>query len=86
MTTHEDWAKLHAHAGTGDNRAYGYDTGTGRTDDYVTMLLRPDLLLFTLPGANGGWSFLIAPEGPGRTREEVTAYMPDGAEYGRRDR
>ncbi|MBT5434551.1 MAG: aromatic ring-hydroxylating dioxygenase subunit alpha [Rhodospirillaceae bacterium] len=80
MTTHEGWAKLHAHAGTGDNKAYGYNTGTGQTDEYVTMMLWPDLLLFTLPGANGVWSFLMAPEGPERTREEVAAYMPDGAE------
>lgn len=78
MTTHEGWAKLHAHAGTGDNKAYGYSTGKGQTDEYVTMLLWPDLLLFTLPGANGVWSFLMAPEGPGRTREEVAAYTPDG--------
>jgi phenylpropionate dioxygenase-like ring-hydroxylating dioxygenase large terminal subunit len=80
MTTHEGWAKLHAHAGTGANHAYGYSTGTGQTDEYVTMLLWPDLILFTLPGTNGVWSFLIAPEGPDRTREEIAAYLPDGAE------
>ena len=79
MTNHRGWAMLHAHAGTGDNRAYRYRTGGGQTDEYITMFLWPDLLLFTLPGANGLWSFLIAPEGPERTREEVAAYLPDGA-------
>ena len=79
MTNHPGWAMLHAHAGTGDNKAYRYATGDGQTDEYITMFLWPDLLLFTLPGANGLWSFLMAPEGPERTREEVAAYMPDGA-------
>ncbi|MDA0220774.1 MAG: aromatic ring-hydroxylating dioxygenase subunit alpha [Proteobacteria bacterium] len=79
MTTHPNWAMLHAHAGTGQNRAYRYETGSGQTDEYVTLYLWPDVLFFTLPAANGLWSFLLAPEGPGRTREEVAAYMPDGA-------
>jgi choline monooxygenase len=79
MTNHPGWAMLHAHAGSADNRAYRYSEGKGQTDEYVTMFLWPDLLLFTLPGANGLWSFLIAPEGAERTREEVAAYMPDGA-------
>ena len=79
MTNHPGWAMLHAHAGTGDNNAYRYATGSGQTDEYITMFLWPDLLLFTLPGANGLWSFLMAPEGPERTREEVAAYMPGGA-------
>jgi carnitine monooxygenase subunit len=79
MTTHANWAMLHAHAGTGQNKAYRYETGQGQTDEYVTMYLWPDVLFFTLPAANGLWSFLLAPEGPERTREEVAAYMPDGA-------
>ena len=79
MTNHPGWAMLHAHAGTGDNSAYRYATGGGQTDEYITMYLWPDLLLFSLPGANGLWSFLMAPEGPERTREEVAAYMPGGA-------
>jgi len=79
MTTHEGWAMLHASAGTGTNKAYRYETGSGQTDEYVTMYLWPDVLLFTLPAANGLWSFLMAPEGVARTREEVAAYMPDGA-------
>jgi len=79
MTNHRGWAMLHAHAGTGENDAYRYERGGGQTDEYITMYLWPDLLLFTLPGANGLWSFLMAPEGPERTREEVAAYTPDGA-------
>ncbi len=79
MTTHEGWAMLHANAGTGDNKAYAYQAGSGQTDEYVTMYLWPDVLFFTLPAANGLWSFLLAPEGADRTREEVAAYMPDGA-------
>ena len=34
---------------------YRYAHGGGQTDEYITMYLWPDLLLFTLPGANGLW-------------------------------
>ncbi|MGH6718350.1 MAG: aromatic ring-hydroxylating oxygenase subunit alpha [Alphaproteobacteria bacterium] len=75
------WVLLHAGPGTPDNGVYDFraNVGRGQTECYVTFYLWPDLLLFTFPHVNAVWSFLMAPEGPERTREEVVAYTPDGA-------
>ncbi len=75
------WILLHAGPGTPDSGVYDFraNVGRGQTSDYVTFYLWPDLLLFTFPHVNAIWSFLMAPEGPERTREEVAAYTPGGA-------
>ena len=74
------WILLHAGPGRPDNGVYDFTSsaGGGQTSDYVTFFLWPDLLIFTFPHVNGVWSFLTAPDGPERMREEVAAYTPDG--------
>ena len=81
MINRPGWIVLHAHEGAPDNGVYDFrpNIGRGQTGDYVTFYLWPDLLLFTYPHVNALWTFLMAPEGPERTREEVAAYTPDGA-------
>ena len=78
--TRPGWALIHAGEGTPDNAAYDFraNAGKGQTSNYVTFFLWPDLLLFTYPHVNGLWSFLMAPEGPESTREEIAAYTPGG--------
>jgi choline monooxygenase len=82
MINRPGWIVLHAPEGTPENGVYDFSAsrGQGQTPDYVTLFLWPDLLLFTFPHVNAIWTFLMAPEGPERTREEVAAYTPDGVE------
>jgi choline monooxygenase len=81
MINRPGWIALHGPEGTPDNGVYDFraNAGRGQTSDYVTFFLWPDVLLFTYPHVNAVWSFLMAPEGPERTREEIAAYTPDGA-------
>jgi choline monooxygenase len=81
MIPRRDWLLLRAGIGVPENGAYDFrpNIGKGQTADYVTFYLWPDLLLFTYPHVNGMWSFLMAPEGPERTREEIAAFTPGGA-------
>lgn len=76
------WALIHAGQGSPDNDAYDFrkNIGKGQTSNYVTFFLWPDLLIFTYPHVNGIWSFLMAPEGPEQTREEIAAYTPHGVD------
>ena len=77
-----NWVWLRAAQGSPDNGAYDFrsNTGKGQTSYYVTFYLWPDLLIFTYPHVNAVWTFLMAPEGPERTREEIAAFTPDGIE------
>ena len=78
--TRQGWALIHAREGSPDNNAYDFrhNIGKGQTSHYVTFFLWPDLLIFTYPHVNGIWSFLMAPENPQSTREEIAAYTPHG--------
>jgi choline monooxygenase len=80
MINRQGWILLRADAGNPDNGVYDFrpNIGKGQTADYVTFMLWPDLLIFTYPHVNAIWTFLMAPEGPERTREEIAAYAPDG--------
>jgi nitrite reductase/ring-hydroxylating ferredoxin subunit len=80
MINRQGWILLHAKPGDPDNGVYDFrpNIGKGQTSSYVTFMLWPDLLIFTYPHVNAIWSFLMAPEGPERTREEIAAYTPDG--------
>lgn len=80
MINRPGWILLHAKPGDPDNGVYDFrpNIGRGQTSRYVTFMLWPDLLIFTYPHVNAIWSFLMAPEGPERTREEIAAYTPGG--------
>jgi nitrite reductase/ring-hydroxylating ferredoxin subunit len=80
MFNRQGWIFLHAKAGDPDNGVYDFrpNIGKGQTSRYVTFMLWPDLLIFTYPHVNAIWSFLMAPEGPERTREQIAAYTPGG--------
>jgi len=77
-----NWIWLRGAEGSPDNGAYDFrlNAGQGQTSEYVTFFLWPDLLIFTYPHVNAVWTFLMAPSGPERTREEIAAFTPDGVQ------